>query len=143
MSYSSVLQVGSNGDLGANKTATAFAPVVLASGVPSVVSNTISLEQGVWSLGKTLTFTTNGDGTTEIDSLVLTMTNEVGFIQTQTLIANGATAGVYASNAFNFVRSDIALCPNLNSNEFTASLTWVGAGSAPSASVQLQATKLV
>ena len=143
MSYSSVLQIGSNGDLGATKSSVAFAPVVLATGVASVVSNTISLEQGVWMLGKTITLTTNADGTTEIDSLILTMINELGNTQTQTIIWNGATAGAYPSGTLPFIRSDISLCPSLNSNEFTAQLTWNGAGSPPSAQVLIQTTKIV
>jgi len=143
MSYSSVLQISSNGDLGATKSSVAFAPVGLPSGIATTVSNTIYLEQGVWALGKTISFATNGDGTTEIDTLVLTMINELGNIQVQTLIWNGATAGAYASGTLPILRTDISLCPSLTSNEFTAQLTWTGSGSPPSATVLLQATKIV
>lgn len=143
MSYSSVLQIASNGDLGAGKSSTAFAPVVLASGVPAFASNRIYLEQGVWALDKVIQFTTNGDGTTEIDSLVLTMINELGNVSTNTLIWNGATAGAYASGSLPFQTTDIALCPSTASNEFIAQITWTGAGSAPSVSVVLKATKII
>jgi len=143
MSYSSVLQIASNGDLGAGKGSGAFVPVVLATGVSAVASNRLYLEQGVWSLDKTITLTTNGDGTTEIDSLVLTMLNELGNVSINTIIWNGATAGAYPSASLPFQTTDIALCPSTASNEFIAEITWSGAGSPPSVSVLLNATKIV
>lgn len=143
MSYSSVLQIGSQGDLGATKASVVFAPVALVSGVATPISNTLYLEQGIWSLQKTITFTTNADNTTEIGSLIVVTTNEIGNINTQTLIANGVTAGAYPSETLTFNITDISRCPNYTLNEFVASITWTGAGSAPTCSCLLTAVKLV
>jgi hypothetical protein len=143
MSYSSVLQIASKGDLGAGATSGAFAPVALVNGVSTIASNKIYLEEGAWLLSKTISFTTNADGTTEVGVLELTMYNEDGAVQPQTIIWNGTTAGAYASGTYPFIKTDISLCPSNASNEFQAQVTWFGVGSPPSVSVVLRATKII
>jgi len=146
MSYSSVLQTISSGGLGANITSGTFADTPLVSATSTTVSNIIALEFGVWAVNVRLQFTTNGDGTTEIQSLISQSINEAGNQNTNTLIWNGATGGVYQEYApltkiYNYY---ILLECNSNTlNEFYQTVTWTGAGSAPSANVILNAVKLI
>jgi hypothetical protein len=143
MSFASVKSVTSNGDLGTSAITTAFADTPLVSGVASVVSNTISLEYGVWALNARLLFTTNADDTTTITSLLLTTYNEIGQINQETLIWNGVDAGAYIGGTQIYQYTNVVTAYSDALNEFVASVTWTGAGSAPSANVILSAIKLV
>jgi hypothetical protein len=143
MSYASVLQQSSNGSLGAFKTTGAFAPVALVSGVPSVVSNRLALELGLWMLQVRVSFATNADDTTEITDVLVTLLNEVGNLSQNTIIWNGSTAGAYLSQTQIYNYMAFADAEAVGLNEFLAEITWTGAGSAPSASIILNAYKVV
>jgi len=143
MSYSSVLQVTSNGDLGAFVTSGAFADTPLVSGAITPVSNTIALELGVWALNVRLQFTTNADDTTEIQSLISQSINEAGLQNTNTLIWNGETAGAYVGFTKIYNYWSVIVASATGNNEFTQNVTWTGVGSAPSANVILNAYKLI
>jgi len=143
MSFASSKQVSSNGNLGAFVTTGAFAPTALVSGVASTVSNTIALELGIWSLQTRVQLTTDGDDTTEIESVVVTSLNEVGNVNNNTIIWNGSTAGAYngATRVYNF--SNVIEASSDTLNEFYSQVTWIGAGSALVANVILTAYKIV
>jgi hypothetical protein len=143
MSFSSVKEVISNGSLGAFATSGAFVSIPLVSGVASTASNVIALELGVWALNSRVEFITNADDTTEIESVVVTSLNEVGNVNNNTIIWNGSTAGAYngATRVYNYTNIITATSNTLN--EYSSQITWIGAGSAPSANIILNATKLV
>lgn len=146
MSYSSVLQTISSGGLGAFVTSGAFADTPLVSNTSELVSNTIALEFGVWALNVRLQFTTNANGTTKIQSLISQSVNESGNQNTNTLIWNGASGGVYEEYApltqiYNYYI--LLECNSTTNNEFYQTVIWTGSGSAPSANVTLNAYKLI
>jgi len=146
MSFSSTKQVVSNGNLGALVTSGAFADTPLVSATSTTVSNVIALEFGVWILNVRLQFTTNADDTTVIQSLISQSINETGSQNTNTLIWSGAVGGVYQvyqgeTKIYNYYI--IIECNSTTLNEFYQTITWTGAGSAPSANVILNAYKLI
>ena len=143
MSYASVLQQTSNGSLGAFKTTGAFAPVTLVNGVSTTASNRIALELGFWLVQVRVSFKTDADDTTEITDVLVTLLNEVGNINQNTIIWNGSTAGAYLEQTqiYNYMSYADATAEGLN--EFLAQITWTGAGTAPTASIILNAWKLI
>ena len=143
MSAKSNREIASIGGTGDVITRPAPPAVTLATGVPSIISQRLYVQQGVYLIQVNVTFTAP-DATTTIGKLVLTNTNEIGSIQNFTLIAN-STAGstAYPAGSLNFVATGTLVATTTGTNELISSLTWTGAGTAPTASAVINAIKVV
>jgi len=145
MSYASVVEIGTYGELGNQRTSLAFAPVNLDNNFYTVVSNNVNLDYGAWLLTTSITLTPSGDNTSVISRLQMT-NNQVVFNTakyTQNLIFNDSGSIAYTAPSTIFTTQAIIIISNADRGAYNTQLYWLGGGTPPTASAVITATKLV
>lgn len=145
MSYASVVEIGTYGQLGEQRVSQAFPPVALDNNFYTVVSNNVNLNYGAWLLTTNITITPNGDNTSVISRLQMT-NNQVVFNTTkytQNLIFNDSGSVAYTAPATIFTTQAIIIISNADRGAYNAQLYWLGGGTPPTATATITATKLI
>jgi hypothetical protein len=145
MSYASILEIGTYGQLGEQRTSLAFAPVALDNNFYTIVSNNVNLNYGAWLLTTNITLTPNGDNTSVISRLQMT-NNQVVFNTakyTQNLIFNDSGSVAYTAPSTIFTTQAIIIISNADRGAYNAQLYWLGGGTPPTATATITATKLI
>lgn len=145
MSYASVVEIGTYGELGNQRTSLAFTPVALVNNVYTVVSNNVNLDYGAWLLTTNITIIPNGDNTSVITRLQM-VNNQVVFNTTkytQSLIFNDSGSVGYTGANVIFTTQAIIIISNADRGAYNTQLYWLGGGTPPTASAVITATKLV
>jgi hypothetical protein len=145
MSYASILEIGTYGELGNQRTSSAFAPVALDNNFYTIVSNNVNLDYGAWLLTTNITITPDLDNTSVISRLQMN-NRQVVFntsYYTQNLIFNDSGSVAYTAPSTIFTTQAIIIVRNADRGAYNAQLYWLGGGTPPTASAVITATKLI
>jgi len=146
MSYASILEIVTYGELGNQRTSSAFAPVALDNNFYTTISNNVNLDYGAWLLTTSITITPNADNTSIITRLQMN-NRQVVFNSakyTQSLIWNDAGSVAYTGGtSVIFTTQSIIIISNPDRGAYNTDLFWLGGGTPPTASAVITATKLI
>jgi hypothetical protein len=144
MSFATSNVLGSVGNLGSSVSGVPPVAVQLPNGVSTTTSRTITLQKGFYIITCDITFIANADATTTLQQLILNNVVESGSINQATLSFTGTGAGTLsASKNILFDYTGVYYSNGEDNNSITSALTWIGAGSPPTATTRITATKVV
>jgi hypothetical protein len=145
MSYASVVEIGTYGELGNQRISSPFAPVALDNNFYIPISNNVNLDYGAWLLTTNITITPSVDNTSVISRLQMT-NNQVVFNTTkytQNLIFNDSGSVAYTAPQTIFTTQAIIIVSNADRGAYNTNIYWLGGGTPPTASAVITATKLI